>query len=530
MDAAIKEALGDGTGSIPDSLAFATAKGLAHADVIGACKSLSSGSFVELKDITAEVLSLSKDGIDAAEHGAPEARCFAAVPAGDGGMMQDALEAALGDVAKVGVQKAVAAKWLQVKKEELPAPAEPLPEGAKKPKAPMRVLRVASSIQDTVQAQLKAVLAANGALDSLPKKDFDDLKKRKLLTKQTIKSVSVTPGPLFASWGKKAVTDLTHEMLVKGTWKEQTFKPLNFDAAGKPPAGGALHPLMKVRTMFREIFLEMGFEEMRTNKFVESSFWNFDALFQPQQHPARDEQDTFFVKTPQKTLTVPQDYLERVRATHERGGAGLSDEYNADSRGWEYDWSEEVTRDNILRTHTTAVSSRTLYALAQAAKEAGRSGDVLKPQKYFSIDRVFRNEALDATHLAEFHQVEGFVIGENLSLANLMGTIQDFFRRLGPEFQDMKFKPTYNPYTEPSMEFACYHPTLKKWVECGNSGVFRPEMLRPMGFSEKVTVIAWGLSLERPTMIKYKFKDIRALFGHRIDLNMTRAHPIVRWT
>ena len=137
--------------------------------------------------------------------------------------------------------------------------------------------------------------------------------------------------------------------------------------------------------------------------------------------------------------------------------------------------------------------------------------------------------ALDATHLAEFHQVEGFVIGEGLSLSHLMATIQDFFRRLGPEFQDMKFKPTYNPYTEPSMEFACYHPILDKWVECGNSGVFRPEMLRPMGFGENVSVIAWGLSLERPTMIKYKFKDIRALFGHRIDLQLTRAHSILRW-
>jgi len=282
--------------------------------------------------------------------------------------------------------------------------------------------------------------------------------------------------------------------------------------------------------MFREIFLEMGFEEMRTNKFVESSFWNFDALYQPQQHPARDEHDTFFIKTPAATHDIPRDYLERVRATHEEGGRHLAAEYASGSTGWGYEWSEEVTRTQLLRTHTTAVSSRTLYALAQLAKEAGRPGEVLKPQKYFSIDRVFRNEALDATHLAEFHQVEGFVIGEGLSLANLMGTIQDFFRRLGPEFQDMKFKPTYNPYTEPSMEFACYHPTLKKWVECGNSGVFRPEMLRPMGFADNVTVIAWGLSLERPTMIKYKFKDIRALFGHRIDLNMTRAHPVVRWT
>jgi len=267
-----------------------------------------------------------------------------------------------------------------------------------------------------------------------------------------------------------------------------------------------------------------------TNKYVESSFWNFDALYQPQQHPARDEHDTFFVKTPAATLQIPEDYLARVKATHENGGAHLDAEYAAGSTGWQYDWSEDVTRTQLLRTHTTAVSSRTLYQLAQLAKKAGKPGEVLKPQKYFSIDRVFRNEALDATHLAEFHQVEGFVIGENLSLGNLMGTIQDFYRRLGPEFQDIKFKPTYNPYTEPSMEFHSYHPGLKKWVEMGNSGVFRPEMLRPMGFGENVSVIAWGMSLERPTMKKYNFKDIRALFGHRIDLNMTRSHPIVRWT
>ncbi len=110
-----------------------------------------------------------------------------------------------------------------------------------------------------------------------------------------------------------------------------------------------------------------------------------------------------------------------------------------------------------------------------------------------------------------------------------MGTISEFYRRLGPEFNDFKFKPTYNPYTEPSMEFHCFHPGLKKWVEVGNSGVFRPEMLRPMGFDEDVSVIAWGMSLERPTMIKYGFKNIRDLFGHKIDLNLTRTHPIVRW-
>jgi len=282
---------------------------------------------------------------------------------------------------------------------------------------------------------------------------------------------------------------------------------------------------MKVRSMFRETFIEMGFEEMETNKFVESSFWNFDALFQPQQHPARDAHDTFFVKTPASTRTLPADYLERVRATHENGGESLPDEYNSKSCGWRYDWSEEESRKNLLRTHTTAVSSRTLYKIAQLAKEGN-----FKPQKYFSIDRVFRNEALDATHLAEFHQVEGFVIDRNLSLGNLMGTIADFYRRLGPEFNDLKFKPTYNPYTEPSMEFFSYHPGLKKWVEVGNSGIFRPEMLRPMGFDEDVSVIAWGMSLERPTMIKYGVDNIRTLFGHKVDLNMVRSHPIVRWT
>merc|ERR1719163_479434 len=132
---------------------------------------------------------------------------------------------------------------------------------------------------------------------------------------------------MFASWGRKAVADLTHEMLVKGTWKEQTFKPINFDALGKPPQGGALHPLMKVRSMFRDIFLEMGFEEMVTNKYVESSFWNFDALYQPQQHPARDAHDTFFIKEPAEAPSVPADYLERVRTTHEIGGEGLPAEF-----------------------------------------------------------------------------------------------------------------------------------------------------------------------------------------------------------
>lgn len=202
-------------------------------------------------------------------------------------------------------------------------------------------------------------------------------------------------------------------MLEKGDWKDLEFKPYNFDALGKAPEGGALHPLLKVREQFRSLFLEMGFEEMPTNNYVESSFWNFDALFQPQQHPARDAHDTFFLSEPAVAEIEDPAYCDRVKKVHEDGGYG--------SIGYRYHWSEEEARKNILRTHTTAVSSRMLYKLACEPE--------FKPKKYFSIDRVFRNESLDATHLAEFHQIEGLVADRNLSLGHLKGILHLFFKR-----------------------------------------------------------------------------------------------------
>jgi len=157
-----------------------------------------------------------------------------------------------------------------------------------------------------------------------------------------------------------------------------------------------------------------------------------------------------------------------------------------------------------------------LYALAQQKE--------FKPVKHFSIDRVFRNETLDATHLAEFHQCEGFVADRNIGLSNLMGLIDTFMKKIG--FKKLKYKPAYNPYTEPSLEIFGYHPGLNKWVEIGNSGVFRPEMLKPMGLPDDVNVIAWGLSLERPTMINYNLNNIRDLFGHKVSLNSTKNNKI----
>jgi phenylalanyl-tRNA synthetase alpha chain len=298
-----------------------------------------------------------------------------------------------------------------------------------------------------VQSGLQAV--HEGRVDSVDKVQLDLMKKRGLVVLTSWKTWSVSRGPSFARVRKVLATDLTADMLKGDKWKELDFKEYNFEAAGEEVKHGALHPLMKVRAAFRQIFVEMGFEEMSTNNYVESSFWNFDTLFQPQQHPARDAHDTFFVHQPAVTLTLPEEYVAATKRMHEVGGFG--------SIGYRYDWKREESEKNILRTHTTACSSRMLYKLSQ---ETAASGTFF-PRRYFSIDRVFRNETLDATHLAEFYQIEGLIADRNLTLGDLIGTISTFFKRIG--ITDVKFKPAYNPYTEPSMEIFGFSPQLNKW-------------------------------------------------------------------
>lgn len=184
-------------------------------------------------------------------------------------------------------------------------------------KAPI-IKRKVETIEDTVQLHLKNLLSGKGEAPSDNLRN--DYKKRKLLQEVVTKSFILTKGNEFSTSLNKLETDLTVEMLASGLWKTLKFKPLNFDAMGAAPPRGQLHPLLKVRTEFRQIFLEMGFSEMPTNNYVESSFWNFDALFQPQQHPARDAQDTFFMSHPEKSYKFPQEYVERVKKVHSEGG------------------------------------------------------------------------------------------------------------------------------------------------------------------------------------------------------------------
>ncbi|KAF9791680.1 hypothetical protein SFRURICE_020079 [Spodoptera frugiperda] len=459
-----------------------------HQKIVGAVKSLEALEMVVSEPTKSTRWELTGEGQQVADLGSHEAVLYNHIP--ETGMPQAEVMKTVPN-AKVGFSKAMSAGWIYLDK-----------SGG----APL-VKRKVDSIVDTVQEHL---IEVKKGIDNLTTNVRNDYKKRKLLQEVTVKSFLLSKGPQFSTTIKKLETDLTSEMLLTGAWKTLQFKPYNFDALGQPPECGHLHPLLKVRSEFREIFLEMGFTEMPTNQYIESSFWNFDALFQPQQHPARDAHDTFFMSSPASTTQFPMEYLERVKKVHSEGGYG--------SQGYRYDWKIEEAQKNLLRTHTTAVSARMLYKLAQQKE--------FTPQKYFSIDKVFRNETLDATHLAEFHQVEGVIADRGLGLADLISVLDTFFKRLG--FDKLQFKPAYNPYTEPSMEIFAYHTGLGKWIEIGNSGVFRPEMLLPMGLPEDVNVIAWGLSLERPTMIKYGLNNIRDLVGPKVDLQMVENNPICR--
>lgn len=283
-------------------------------------------------------------------------------------------------------------------------------------------------------------------------------------------------------------TQLTSDMMLDGKWREVSFK--QYDVTVKPGRTypGKIHPFQKIVNKTRKVFLEMGFTEV-VSPYVESSFWNFDALFQPQDHPAREMQDTYFLEKPDKTKLPDKKTIESVKNTHENGG-------NTGSLGWDYKW--EVSRASIpvLRTHTTAT---TIRALADNPNS---------PRKVFSIGRVFRREAIDYKHLPVFNQVDGIVIDKDASFATLLGVLSEFYKKMG--FKQFHFRPGFFPYTEPSVEVFVYLDKKKDWVEMGGAGVFRPEVTLPFGCKDPV--LAWGLGLERLAMFVYDLTDIRQIY------------------
>jgi len=247
-----------------------------------------------------------------------------------------------------------------------------------------------------------------------------------------------------------------------------------------------IHPLKDTINEIRETFVHLGFSEILGN-LSQSSFWNFDALFTPQDHPARELQDTFYLKDLNaKQLATP---------------AQIKNVSNAHKKGWRYYWDIQEARKMVLRTHTTCV---TIKHLADKKPDEAR---------IFSLGRVFRNEKLSFKHLAEFNQVEGVVVGKHITLRDLMGIQKEFYRKIG--LTKVKFWPTFFPYTEPSLQSMVYNEKLGKWIELFGMGIFRPEVTKPLGITKPV--LAWGGGIERIAMLKFGLDDVREFYNNNLS-------------
>jgi phenylalanyl-tRNA synthetase alpha chain len=285
---------------------------------------------------------------------------------------------------------------------------------------------------------------------------------------------------------KGMVDSLTPAMLRNGTWKGKKFRRFDVEINVPKIYPGKRHFVNEAKSHAKQVWLDMGFKEMR-GEIINSSFWNFDALFVPQDHPAREMQDTFFLKGESKLKD--KKLVEKVRKEHEKN--------------WKYNWSEEIAKKPVLRTHTTVLSAKILAKLKEE--------DL--PVKYFSIGRNYRNEAVDWSHLFEFNQAEGIIVDPNANFKQLLGNLKQFFKGMG--YDKVRFRPAYFPYTEPSVEVDVYLEEKKTWIELGGAGIFRPEMVVPL-LGKDIPVLAWGLGLGRIITQYYDIKDLRDFYKNDI--------------
>jgi phenylalanyl-tRNA synthetase alpha chain len=326
------------------------------------------------------------------------------------------------------------------------------------------------------------------------------LKKRKLLTTEdkTHRIIEVTDaGKQAAKQGKTApeqVTQLTPELIISGKWRKAKLQKYNIQAPVAKTWSGKKHPYLSFLEEVRQKLVTLGFKEM-TGTHVETSFFNFDALYTPQDHPAREEVGIYFVKDPEfGDISAYKTAVENVKATHENG-------WKTGSTGWQYKYSTQEAKRLILRGHGTCLSARTLLR-----------EDVEIPSKHFSIARCYRPEVVDKTHLSEFNQVEGIVVDEKLTLRDLLGVLAKFALEIAGA-DKVRFKPDYFPFTEPSVELSAYKEGYG-WIEFGGSGIFRPEVTLPLGI--EVPVIAWGLGIDRLFMMRAGVNDIRDIFSQSL--------------
>ena len=279
---------------------------------------------------------------------------------------------------------------------------------------------------------------------------------------------------------------LTTELISSGKWKDTKFGALDVEASTSIIYPGRPHPLIDIIEEVKEIFIGLGFSEIE-GPIIQSGFWNFDALFTPQDHPAREMQDTFYISAEGQPIPASKDQILKVSRVHKQR--------------WNHLWDTQEGQRLVLRTHTTPI---TVQHLAKVKSDVGR---------FFSVGKVFRNEKVSYKHLVEFHQVEGVATAPKASLRELMGLQKEFYSKMG--IKRIKFWPTFFPYTEPSLQSMVYNEKLEKWVELFGMGILRPEVTVPLDI--KTPVLAWGGGLERIAMLRFGLNDVRELYGNKLS-------------
>jgi phenylalanyl-tRNA synthetase alpha chain len=469
------------------------ASGLAHAGVMRAVLFLTENKLITTHEQKQTIVKLTEEGNYHANKGLPERRLFNSLTklggeakvnsvVADACLDKQFVSVALGWLSRKG--------WAKIEQGALKPLQTPSLGGDEKllqllaEKSPLIVEDLNAELQDSV-----SVLKGRTLVD---------------VEEKTLRELELTPdGWALVKKGitvQEEISQLTPELIRTGNWRNVKLRRFDVTAPGPVSYPGKIHPVQQIIQQVKEIFLEMGFTEIRGD-MVETAFWNFDALFQPQDHPARDMVDTFYLSNPQQGELPEKAVVDAVAQTHENG-------WITGSRGWQYSWSAQEAKKLVLRTHTTAATIRYLTEHKES------------PIKVFSVDRVYRNEKLDYKHLAEFHQIEGIIMDQKVTLRDLMGTLKEFYQKLGLE--KVQFWPSYFPYTEPSLQSTVYVPELNNWVELCGMGIFRPEVLAPLGV--KHPVLAWGGGLERLILLKLHLDDIRLLYKN--DLGWIRRNPV----
>jgi phenylalanyl-tRNA synthetase alpha chain len=472
---------------------FKTGGFIQEVEIANAASWLQSKKLVTVENHIKTVYSLGKEGKRYLEKGLPERRALLLLTEKNGTLPLKDLSTVLeADEIPVAIGWLKTNGWATLKKEKETC-IEITPKGT-------------LAVSETTEEEKLLRLLQEYPGQEIEKSSVKLLASRKNVIKE---KELITSYIVLSDEGKKVlqagfeiqeeISQVTSAIIKNSEWKQKTIRPYDIHAFAPALYGGKAHPLVKLISEIRQIFVEMGFQEIQGD-YVESCFWNMDVLFIPQDHPAREMQDTFYCKVPSNVSIIEQQLLKEVAKVHENGGM-------TGSTGWGYSFSKSEGERALLRTHTTVNTIRYLYNHPQP------------PCKVFSLERVFRNENIDSTHLPEFYQIEGIIHEKDANFRQLIGILKEFYRRMG--FEKIRFRPGYFPYTEPSMEVEVFWNG--NWMELGGSGIFRPEVTEPVGV--KNPVLAWGLGLERLAMLRYQLTDIRSLYIS--DLDWLRKTPLL---